>query len=61
MSGIGKQAITFAVETKNGVVARIGRTCMAVPEIKFRGGKIKWMEDNYKETADGKESGIWER
>ncbi|MCM1284505.1 MAG: hypothetical protein NC242_12885 [Roseburia sp.] len=61
MSGMQRQAVTFAVETKGGVVARIGRAYMAVPEIKFRGGTVRWMADRYKETTNGKERKIWER
>ena len=56
-----RQTVTFAVETKGGAVARIGRAYMAVPEITFRGGTVKWMADNYKETGNGKERKIWER
>ena len=43
-----KQMVSFAVETENGIVKRIGRLVIAVPEVKFRGGKVKWLEDKYK-------------
>ena len=33
-----KQVISFAVETENGIVKRIGRSVIAVSEVKFRGG-----------------------
>lgn len=42
------QAVTFAVETKDGVVNRIGKSFITTPEIKFRGGEIKWYQDKYK-------------
>jgi len=61
MNGMNRQAVMFAVETKGGVVARIGRAYVTVPEIKFRGGTVKWMADRYKETANGKERKTWER
>lgn len=40
------QTIKFAVETKNGVVQRIGRSTISRPEIKFKGGSIKWLDDS---------------
>lgn len=45
-----KQMVSFAVETGNGIVKRIGRLVIAVPEVKFRGGKVKWQEDKYKKA-----------
>lgn len=45
-----KQMVSFAVETENGIVKRIGRSVIAVPEVKFRGGKVKWLEDKYKKA-----------
>lgn len=56
-----KQMISFAVETENGVVKRIGRSFIAVPEVKFRGGEVKWLEDKYKEAKSGRESKTWGR
>lgn len=43
-----KQVVSFAVETENGIVKRIGRSVIAVPEVRFRGGEVKWLEDRYK-------------
>ena len=56
-----KQMLSFAVETENGIVKRIGRLVIAVPEVKFRGGKVKWLEDKYKGARIGKESKTWGR
>ena len=56
-----KQMVSFAVETENGIVKRIGRSVIAVPEVKFRGGEVKWLEDKYKGARIGKESKTWGR
>ena len=45
-----KQMVSFAVETENGIVKRIDRSVIAVPKVKFRGGKVKWLEDKYKKA-----------
>ena len=45
-----KQMVSFAVETENGIVKRIGRSVIAVLEVKFRGGKVKWQDDKYKKA-----------
>ena len=50
MGFMDKQMVSFAVETENGIVKRIGRLVIAVPEVKFRGGKVKWQEDKYKKA-----------
>lgn len=42
---MNSQTVTFAVETKDGAVQRIGKTFITTPEIRFRGGGIKWYED----------------
>lgn len=47
-----KQTTQFAVETKNGVVQRIGRNSINQPEIKFKGGSIKWYEDKLKPNQE---------
>lgn len=41
-----KQAVDFAVETKNGVIRRISNSVIEQPEIKFKGGEIKWFDDS---------------
>lgn len=43
-----KQTIQFAVETKNGVVQRIGKSTIYQPKTNFKGGSIKWYEDKPK-------------
>lgn len=56
-----RQAVIFAVETKNGVVNRIGKAYIATPEIGFRGGEVSWLEDRFKTPVYGKESKKLER
>ena len=41
-----KQTVEFAVVTKNGVVTQIGRSVIYQPEIKFKGGTVKWVDDS---------------
>lgn len=41
-----KQMVEFAVVTKNGVVTQIGRSVIYQPEIKFKGGTVKWVDDS---------------
>lgn len=43
-----KQTIQFAVETKNGVVQRIGKSTIYQPKTNFKVGSIKWYEDKPK-------------
>lgn len=43
-----RQTIQFAVETKNGVVQRIGKSIILQPKTNFKGGSIKWYEDKPK-------------
>ena len=38
----------FAVETKNGVVQRIGKSSILQPKTNFKGIGIKWYEDKPK-------------
>lgn len=56
-----KQTIGFGVETKNGVVSRIGKAGIATPEIRFRGGEVSWLADKFKTLVHVKESKKWER
>ena len=44
------QTIQFAVESKNGVIQRIGRSSVYVPNTNFKGGSIKWYEDKPKKA-----------
>ena len=41
-----KQMVEFAVVTKNGVVTQIGHSVIYQPEIKFKGGTVKWVDDS---------------
>jgi hypothetical protein len=43
-----KQEIQFAVETKNGVVQRIGKSTIYQPKTNYKGQGIKWYKDKPK-------------
>lgn len=43
-----KETLSFAVESKNGVVTSVGRSSVLVPKTNFKGGSIKWYEDQPK-------------
>lgn len=40
-----KQEIQFAVVAKGNRAAVIGRSQVLQPEVKFRGGGIRWLDD----------------
>ena len=42
------QTIQFATVTKNGVVQKVGKSTILQPKTNFKGGSIKWYEDNKK-------------
>lgn len=44
------QTIQFAVESKSGVIQRIGRSSIYQPKTNFKGGSIKWYEDKPKKA-----------
>ena len=44
-----KQTLTIAVETKNNIVQRIGRSVIFTPKPNFGGGSVKWYVDKPKE------------
>lgn len=44
------QTIQFTVESKNGVIQRIGKSSVYVPNTNFKGGSIKWYEDKPKKA-----------
>lgn len=46
-----KQTVEFAVQTKNGVVEKIGRSTIYTPKTNFKGGTIKWYEDKPKKPV----------
>ena len=41
-----KQTIQFAVQSKNGVVQRVGKSTILQPKTNFKGGSVKWFDDN---------------
>lgn len=42
------QTIQFATVTQNGVVQKVGKSIILQPKTNFKGGSIKWYEDNKK-------------
>ena len=40
-----KQTVEFAVETKSGVVQRIGKSSVVVPKTNYNGKKTRWFDD----------------
>ena len=45
-----KQTLAIAVETKNGIVQRIGKSAIFTPKPNFGGGSIKWYVDKPKQA-----------
>ena len=43
-----KSTVQFAVETKSGVVQKVGRTSIVQPKTNFKGGTGKWYEEKPK-------------
>jgi hypothetical protein len=41
-----KTTVTFAIETKEGVVQRIGKSVSHHPKIAYKGKGTKWFDDN---------------
>ena len=41
-----KQSADHAMVTKDGVVMRIGVTQIKEPVVRFKGGQVKWFDDN---------------
>ena len=41
-----KQTVEFAVQTKNGVVQKVGKSSVLVPKTNFKGGEIKFFDDS---------------
>lgn len=50
-----KQEIQFAVVTKGNKVTAIGRSQVFQPEVKFRGGGIRWLDDTKLARKGGRE------
>lgn len=40
-----KQTVNFAVKTEKGVVTRVGHSAVLQPNLKFKGGSVKWVDD----------------
>ncbi len=41
-----KRTIQFAVESKNGVVQRVGKSIITQPKINYNGKVTKWFDDS---------------
>lgn len=41
-----KQIVTFAVETKTGVIQRVGKSTILQPKVDYKGTGIKWFDDS---------------
>lgn len=54
-----KQTIQFAVQTKNGVIEKVGKSTILQPKTNFQGGSIKWLPDKLKKG--GANNGISEK
>ena len=44
-----KQTIQFAVQSKNGVIEKVGKSTIYQPKTNFNGIGIKWYEDKLKQ------------
>lgn len=42
------QTVRFAIERKNNVVKKVGRSFILQLKVNFKGGKVKWYEDKPK-------------
>lgn len=42
---MNKQEAQFAVETKNGVIQRIGKSAILQPKTNYQGKGTKWFDD----------------
>lgn len=62
-----KQITEFAVQTRGGIVTRIGKSYVSHPPIHFSGGTVKWHEDRLKRgcsrgvSADGFQENLPEK
>ena len=48
---MNKQTIAFAVQKKDSIVTKIGRSYIRHPEIKFTGSGVKWCGDRPKQPC----------
>ena len=47
-----KQTIQFAVQSKNGVIEKVGKSNIYQSKINFKGGEIRWYEDKPKKKTN---------
>ena len=40
-----REIVDFSIKVENGVVKEIGKSYVAMPEVHFKGGSIKWYEE----------------
>lgn len=45
-----KQTIQFAVQSKNGVVQKVGKSSILQPKTNYKGGKTNWLPDKPKKA-----------
>ena len=41
-----KQTMYFAIEKKNRIITKIGRSIVIQPKPNFKGGSVKWFDDS---------------
>lgn len=41
-----KQTVNFTVQTEKGVVKKVGHSAVLQPNPQFKGGSVKWFDDN---------------
>ena len=46
------QIVQFAVQSKNGVIEKVGKSIIYQPKTNFKGGRIKWYEDKPKKKTN---------
>ena len=49
------QTMQFAVQKKDGVIEKVGRSSILVPKTNFNGKGIKWYEDKPKKGGKANE------
>lgn len=47
-----REIVDFSIKVENGVVKEIGKSYIAMPEVHFKGGSIKWYEEKGFNLAD---------
>ena len=46
------QTVQFAVQSKNGVIEKVGKSTILQPKTNFKDGQIKWYEDKPKKKTN---------